>query len=186
MLTDPFISTSNNTDKASRKNYEKLGHPYGPQMQTLFSELLNWLLHSRSATEVILLVLHLGIFFALVLWVLWYVRKMEVNTTKADMDTLVARADTLYIAYHLLPESTHMDILFLTYTNPENLEVYQFASEVTKILRRCNIEKYDTINNIEWQKGTFMEFKIGGYGNSGRGWAEDDKDYEGDEAAKRY
>ena len=157
------------TDDDSRENYEKYGHPDGPQTQTLSFALPDWLLHPEGATAAVLVLLYLGMFVALVLWVMRYFRKTEVETTKAEMAPSVAGADASYLASHLRPDSTHMDVLFLIATTPENVEVSRQALEAADAMRRRKLEVRRTVEEAERRKGPAMEFDIGGGRRVGEG-----------------
>uniref|UniRef100_A0A7S4N457 J domain-containing protein n=1 Tax=Odontella aurita TaxID=265563 RepID=A0A7S4N457_9STRA len=160
------------TDSVSRENWEKYGHPDGPQTQTLSFALPDWLLHPEGTTAAVLVLLYLGMFVGLIVWVLKFVRKTESAASKAQLDSSVAGADMAYLASHLTPESTHLDVLFLIATTPENVEISRKAIEKSESIRAEKLELLNKKKAAEKKNGAggALEFDVEDDG----GWADDD------------
>eukprot|EP00568_Trieres_chinensis_P008584 CAMPEP_0183297532 /NCGR_PEP_ID=MMETSP0160_2-20130417/4810_1 /TAXON_ID=2839 ORGANISM="Odontella Sinensis, Strain Grunow 1884" /NCGR_SAMPLE_ID=MMETSP0160_2 /ASSEMBLY_ACC=CAM_ASM_000250 /LENGTH=696 /DNA_ID=CAMNT_0025459381 /DNA_START=45 /DNA_END=2135 /DNA_ORIENTATION=- len=161
------------TDPIAKENWEKYGHPDGPQRQTLSFALPDWLLHPEGSTAAVLLVLYLGMFIGLIVYVFRYVRKTEAAATRAELETSVAGADAAYLATHLRPDSSHTDVLFLIATTPENLEMSRKAIERAEEVRA---KKMEALKEAKKSSGE-MDFDL----SDSAGWA----DEEDDEAAAK-
>ena len=162
------------SDETSRVNFEKYGHPDGPQTRTLSFAMPDWLLHPTGNVAAILVLMYLGLFVALIAWVIRFMTQSE----RKALENTVASADAAYIASNLSPTSTHLDVLFVVATAPENLSISQ-----------TDIDRADTIR-AEREKLLGKEKKAaaksgGDFDDLMDGdWADEDED-EDDETKRR-
>ena len=166
------------SDETSRANFERYGHPDGPQTRTLSFAMPDWLLHPTGNVALVLVLLYLGAFVGLMAWVVRYMTTTEAAHAKKVRDSSVAEADAAYIATNLHPASTHLEVLFYIATTPENLSISQ-----------ADIAKADTLRakrTAFLSKQNENEKKTGGGLNEldldVEGWADDDDE---DEEMKR-
>lgn len=110
------------TTEEGKRNYEQYGHPDGKfQGNTFHFALPSWLLKPQGTTAVVLVVLYLGVFAALIYFVVNWTRKTEEQVKETEKSNIVAGADAAYLSSTLGPESTHLDVLLCIATTPENI-----------------------------------------------------------------
>lgn len=156
------------SDETSRENWEKFGHPDGPQTQTLSFALPEWLLHPEGNVALALLVMYLGMFAGIIIYVVKFVTKTEETAKRSMMDNSVAQSDMSYLAMHLRPDSSHVDVLFYIATCPELIEIAQQEIDKGEELKKLRIEYLNPSKKKREDDGF-------DFGNDG-GWAEDDDD----------
>lgn len=166
------------SDETSRVNFEKYGHPDGPQTRTLSFAMPDWLLHPTGNVALVLVLLYLGAFVGLIVWVVKYTTRTEAAHAKKALETSVAGADAQYIATNLTPTSTHLEVLFYIATTPENIAVSQAdisRADELRAKRREVLSKQDEDKNKTGGGFDDLDLDAGG-------WADDDEE---DEETKR-
>jgi len=163
-------------DETSRQNFEKYGHPDGPQTRTLSFALPDWLLHPTGSVAAILVLMYLGMFVGLIVWVVRFMTQSE----KKALQNTVASGDAAYIASTLSPTSTHLDVLFCLATTPENLSSSQADIDRADKIRAERLELLDKEKKSAAAKsgGDFDDLMMDG------DWADDDEE-DVDEDTKR-
>jgi hypothetical protein len=115
--------------------------------------------------------------FALIIYsVVKLVTKTEHESKKSMSDNSVAQSDLTYLAKHLRPDSTHLDVLYYVATCPESIEITQQAIDKGDELKVARIEFLNPSKKSQQQE-TFD------FGND-EGWANDDEDDDATKAAK--
>ena len=162
-------------DETSRQNFEKYGHPDGPQTRTLSFALPDWLLHPTGGVAAILVLMYLGLFVGLIVWVVRFMTQSE----KKALQNTVASGDAAYIASTLSPTSTHLDVLFCLATTPENLSASQADIDRADKIRAERMELLDKEKKSAAKSGgDFDDLMMDG------DWADDDEE-DVDEDTKR-
>ncbi|GMI07700.1 hypothetical protein TrLO_g13239 [Triparma laevis f. longispina] len=109
------------SDPESMNNYEKYGHPDGPQTATLSFAAPDWLLKPTGATAGIMILMYIGMFVGIIVYAWRYFNTADVQAkVKADSQS-VAQLDMQHLAMGLNENSTSMDILWWVATTPENV-----------------------------------------------------------------
>lgn len=162
------------SDEVARSNFEKYGHPDGPQTQTLSFALPDWLLHPEGKVAAVLVLLYLAMFVGIAIYAIRYVQAADNKASKAAMDTSVSAADPAYLASHLSPTSTHLDVLYLIATTPESISITSKNIAKAEELRK---EKLKLLKKRNPKKKESNEFDF----DDGGEWADDNEE---DEAAK--
>mmetsp|Transcript_4895 Transcript_4895/g.13866 ORF Transcript_4895/g.13866 Transcript_4895/m.13866 type:complete len:705 (+) Transcript_4895:149-2263(+) len=162
------------SDETSRENFEKYGHPDGPQTRTLSFAMPDWLLHPTGGVAAILVVVYLGLFVGIIVWVVRFMTQSE----KKALENTVASGDAAYIASSLSPTSTHLDVLFCLATAPENLSTSQADIDRADKIRAERMELLDKEKKAAAKTGGDFDDLMDG------DWA-DDNDEEEDEETKR-
>ena len=158
------------TDETAMLNYQQYGHPDGPPSSTTLAFALpEWLLHPQGNVVFVLLFLYLGMFILIVYAAIQFVKKEEKNVTVGNS---VAQHDIAYLAAHLSPTTSHLDVLYAIATTPENIAISQQSLNKIQALKR------ERLRESSKQKNREPVFDLDGTG----GWADDDD--EDDEAAK--
>lgn len=161
------------TDDVARDNYERFGHPDGPQTVTLDFALPDWLLHPEGNVAVTLGLLYVAIFVAMIVYLVRWGNKAEEDAKKVALDNSVAQSDMIYLAKHLRPDSTHHDVLFYIATSPENINITQQSLNTAEDLKKARMEYLNPKNKVE--------AVVENFDMDGGGWADDDDE---DEASK--
>jgi len=164
------------SDAISKSNWEQYGHPDGPQTQTLSFALPEWLLHPEGNVAIVLLLMYFAMFALIIYSVVKLVTKTEHESKKSMSDNSVAQSDLTYLAKHLRPDSTHLDVLYYVATCPESIEITQQAIDKGDELKVARIEFLNPSKKSQQQE-TFD------FGND-EGWANDDEDDDATKAAK--
>jgi len=164
--------------EASRLNFQKYGHPDGPQTRTLSFAMPDWLLHPTGNVALVLVLLYLGAFAGLIVWVVRYMTRTEAAHAKRALESRVAGADAQYIATSLSPASTHLEVLFYIATTPENLAISQ-ADIARADALRAERKAFLSKQNEDEKKagGGLKELDL-----DDGGWADDEEE---DEETKR-
>lgn len=163
------------TDDVARDNYERYGHPDGPQTSTLDFALPDWLLHPEGSVALVLAILYLGMFVALIAYLVRWGNKAEADAKKALLDNSVAQSDMAYLANHLRPDSTHREVLYCIATCPESVNITQQNLNAAEDLKKARLEYLNPKKKVEPVVDDF-DMDDGG-------WADDDEE---DEAAKAH
>ena len=169
----------------SRENWEKYGHPDGPQSQTLAFALPDWLLHPEGATAVVLVVLYIGMFISLIMYVIRFTTKTEKAAADAAFSMSVAGSDIEYIQENLKSDSTHEEILYIIATTPENVANTQKGLQLMESLKKERIatEQHEAMMA---EKADSKKSETDALLNDSGGWADEDEDGESAEAAKKH
>jgi len=162
----------------ARANWEKYGHPDGPQTQTLSFALPPWLLHPEGKIAIVLLVLYFSMFGGIIWYFIRTVTKKEKEAVRSMLDNSVAQSDVSYLATHLRPDSTHLDVLFYIATCPESIEITQLSIDKGDELKQARLEYLNPKGKNDQNDIVMKEFDLD---NDDDGWADEDED---DEAAK--
>ena len=163
------------SDETARANFEKYGHPDGPQTRTLSFAMPEWLLHPTGNVAAILVLMYLGLFVGLIVWVVRFMTQSE----KKALENTVATGDAAYIASNLSPDSTHLDVLLVLATTPENLSISQAdieRADKIRAERKELLDKEKKASAAAKSGGDFDDLMDGD-------WADDDDDE--DEDTKR-
>ena len=168
------------TDASSRVNFEKYGHPDGPQSRTLSFAMPAWLLQPSGNVALVLVILYLGAFVGLIIWVLRSLTRTQGAQARNFSENSVAGADAKYLANHLGPTSSHLEVLLCIATSPESLQIAQTEVEKAEKVRS---------ERIAFLGKKDREVKSGSGSNADRefdldagGWADDEEE---DEETKR-
>ena len=161
------------SDDTARANWEQHGHPDGPQTQTLSFALPDWLLHPEGKIALVLVLMYLAMFVGIVVYMFKFVTKTEEDAKKRQWDNSVSQSDMAYLATHLRPDSTHLDVLFYIATCPESLEITNQTLAKTDEIKAARIEFLNPSKKEKKKEEDSFDF------NSDEGWADDD-----DEATK--
>jgi curved DNA-binding protein CbpA len=163
------------TDDVARENYERYGHPDGPQTSTLDFALPDWLLHPEGSVALILVLLYIGMFITGIVYLVRWGNQAEAYAKKASLDNSVAQSDMAYLANHLRPNSTHREVLYYIATCPESVSVTQQNLNAAEDLKKARLEYLNPKKKVEPVVDDF-DMDDGG-------WADDDDE---DEAAKAH
>ncbi len=167
------------SDATARENWEKFGHPDGKQTQTLSFALPDWLLHPEGNIALVLLVMYLGMFALIIAYVIKFVTRTEEAAKKKQFDNSIAASDMAYLATHLRPDSSHVDVLYYIATAPESLQITEEAIAKAEELKKARIEFLNPKAAAAKKKEESDDF-----GFDTDGWAEEDDDNEASKAAK--
>eukprot|EP00591_Stephanopyxis_turris_P000728 CAMPEP_0195512008 /NCGR_PEP_ID=MMETSP0794_2-20130614/4127_1 /TAXON_ID=515487 /ORGANISM="Stephanopyxis turris, Strain CCMP 815" /LENGTH=735 /DNA_ID=CAMNT_0040639721 /DNA_START=211 /DNA_END=2418 /DNA_ORIENTATION=+ len=163
------------SDEVSRENWEKYGHPDGRQHETISLAMPDWLLNPSGGTAVVLVLLYMGMFVGLIVYVIQYGKRLEAKQ-KLDSDSLEAnvngKEDVKYLQEHLKDDSSHYEILYYIASTPENMKFAE--GSLDKNLEAIR-KKKEAMEEQRKNKGD-------DFGLDDGGWAEDDD--EEDEATK--
>lgn len=166
------------SDADSRHNWETYGHPDGPQTQTLSFALPHWLLHPEGNVAIVLLMMYLGMFFAIVVYMVKFVTKTEEDITKAQFDNSVAQSDLAYLATHLRPDSSHVDVLYFIATAPESIQITEANMAKAEEIKQARMQFLNPKKKEQVKKqDDNFEMDVGG-------WAEDEDEDEASKAAR--
>jgi hypothetical protein len=163
------------TNDIARENYELYGHPDGPQTSTLDFALPDWLLHPEGNVALVLVILYIGMFVALITYLVRWGNKAEEDAKKASLDNSVAQSDMAYLANHLRPDSTHREVLYYISTCPESVLITQQNLNAAEDLKNARLEYLNPKKKVE---PIVEDFDM-----DDGGWADDDEE---DEAAKAH
>lgn len=160
------------TDETAMQNYQQYGHPEGPpSSQSLDFALPDWLLHPEGNVVFVLLFLYLGMFVVIIYTALKFVKKEK----KEYLGNTVAQHDTMYLAANLSPTTSHLDLLYMIATTPENISISAKALEQIQELKQ---ERLKDESSKQKKKPAFdLDMDAGG-------WA-DDEDDESKEASQK-
>ncbi len=164
------------SDSTAKDNWEKHGHPDGPQTQTLSFALPDWLLHPEGNVALVLVVMYLAMFVGIIVYMFKFLTKAEEDIKKRQLDNSIAHSDMAYLATHLRPDSTHLDILFYIATAPESLEITEQALKKAEELKTARME----FLNPSQKKKVEDDFDL----DLDDGWADDGEDDAAVKAAK--
>lgn len=164
------------SDDTARDNWEKHGHPDGPQTQTFSFALPDWLLHPEGNIALALVVMYLAMFVGIIVYVFKFVTKAEEDIKNRQWDNSVAKGDLSYLATHLRPDSTHLDILFYIATAPESLEITEQAMKKADELKAARMEHLNPTKKKKEEDA--FDF------DTDEGWADDGDDDDAVKAAK--
>lgn len=165
------------SDIVGRENYEKYGHPDGPQTQTLSFAIPEWLLKPERSVAIVLLIMYFGLFIAIVYYLLTFVKNKEKQAENFRLDNSVAQSDIAYLATKLRPGSSHLDVLYYIATAPESIEFTEKAIEKAEEIKRARIELLNPTAS-KGENGTDI------FDMDDGGWAEDEDEDEDIKAAK--
>lgn len=166
----------------ARANWETYGHPDGPQTQTLSFALPSWLLHPEGKVAIALLMLYFAMFGGIIWYFVRTVTKKEKEAVRSMLDNSVAQSDISYLATHLRPDSTHLDVLFYIATCPESIEITQLSIDKGDELKQARLDYLNPKGKNNGQnESEVKEFDLDGDDD---GWADDDEDDEAAKAAK--
>jgi len=136
------IHTAYRALTTDKENYEQYGHPDGPiSSKNLSFALPDWLLHPKGTVAIVLILLYIGLFVALIFYVISWSKKQNETAAQRMADMSVAAADTAYLAATLTPDSTHMDVLLAIATTPESIHVSEEALDKIEKLKKEKIAK---------------------------------------------
>lgn len=165
------------TDPVAMRNYEQFGHPDGkPSSPTLNFALPEWLLHPKGKVALFLLLMYLGLFVAIIVYVLTYVKKTEEKRKQHFAKNSVAGEDIQYLATKLGPDSTHWEILYYIATTPESIQMTANGMEKIEQIRANKLAKIKK-EEEESKKGNLIALDDDG------GWASDDDNQTEEEKA---
>lgn len=158
------------TDNVSMKNYQQHGHPEGPPFsQTMAFALPTWLLHPEGNVVFILLGLYLGMFCLFIYAALRMLKSDSTTstTTRPAATGQVTLQDSLYLASNLSPTTSHLDILYMISTTPDNIQISQ------ENLRKIQQIKQERQKQQEKSKKSTSgdDFELD---DDNGGWADDD------------
>lgn len=171
------------SDSASRENWEKYGHPDGPQSQTLAFALPDWLLHPEGTTAVVLVLLYIGMFISLIMYVIRFTTKTEKAAADADFSMSVAGSDIEYVQEKLKSDSTHEEILYIVASTPENVAFTQKGLQEIEFMKKERISTEEHEAKMAKKAGSKKETDAL---LDDSGWADEDEDGESAEAAKKH
>ena len=154
------------SDPVSRSNWEIHGHPDGPQTQTLSFALPDWLLHPEGKVAAVLLLMYLGMFGVLIAYVVTYIKRKEMVESKKRMDNSVAGSDMSYLASHLHPESSHLEVLMILASTPENIEITESNIEKCEEMKAARLE-YLKPKKQKVQDAALFDMDEGGWADDG-------------------
>lgn len=166
----------------ARSNWETYGHPDGPQTQTLSFALPSWLLHPEGKVAIVLLLLYFAMFGGIIWYFVRTVTKKEKEAVRSMLDNSVAQSDISYLATHLRPNSTHLDVLYYIATCPESIEITQLSVDKGDELKQARLDYLNPSNKGKKSGRDDNEMKEFDLDNDDDGWADDDD--EDDEAVK--
>jgi len=182
------------SDSVAKQNWEEHGHPDGPQSQTFAFALPDWLLHPQGNVALILLLLYFGMFISIIIYVVKTVTKSDKQHAEKMKNMSVSESDMAYLATHLSPDSTHLEVLYYIATTPENIEMTSKDLEKADELKRQRIAFLNpsaaaatTTTKTTTKSTTDTKKNSNDFDMDDAGWADDDED-ENDEqiqAAKK-
>jgi len=159
------------TDETAMLNYQQYGHPEGPpSSQSMAFALPEWLLHPEGNVVFVLLFLYLGMFLAIIYTAINFVKKQD----KVHIGNSVAQHDAMYLAANLMPTTSHLDVLYMIATTPENISISE------KALARVESLKKERLQEESSKKKKEPDFDL----DMDTGWA-DDEDEEEKEASQK-
>jgi len=166
------------TDPVGKKNFELFGHPDGkPTSPTLNFALPDWLLFPKGNVALVLVLMYLGLFVGIIMYVVKYVTSAEEKVKKTLDQNSVAGGDLEYLAHKLSPNSTHWEVLYYIATTPESIDVTAKGIEKTQEIRdkknaklKKAAEEAKKVNNLTFD-------------DDDGGWADDDDETEEEKAA---
>lgn len=168
------------SDADSRHNWETYGHPDGPQTQTLSFALPDWLLHPEGNVAIALLLMYLGMFVGIVVYMIKFVTKTEKDITRAQLDNSVAQSDMAYLATHLRPDSTHIDVLYYIATAPESIQITEANMAKAEEIKEARLKFLNPKKKEMKKQQEDNNFEMDDVG----GWAEDEDEDEASKAAR--
>jgi curved DNA-binding protein CbpA len=161
------------TDKEGILNYQQYGHPEGPPSHSAMAFALpSWLLQPEGNVAVVLILLYLGMFVGIIIAAMRMVAGRGSPPKESAQDIRVAVRDAEYLAALLTPTTTHMDLLYMLCTTPQNIFLSEATLDHVEMLKRNRLKKLEVKE----------ENKLGDF-DLGDGWAEEDD--EEDEEVKQ-
>ena len=160
-------------DEVSRENWEKFGHPDGPQSQTLSFALPDWLLKPTGSTAAVLVLLYFGIFVALIAYVVRFVTNSGKSNDTSAMSLDVSAEDMQYLNNNLKPSSNHIDILCHIATTPSSISI---SNQQLKKYEQLLSEKKKSLATESTRRKNAAESANALLDDSG--WADDDEEEE--------
>ena len=168
------------TDEIAKENFEKYGHPDGPQSQTLSFALPDWLLKPTGTTATVLVLLYIGMFISLIVYVVRFVTKSSEGTESNILSLDVNAEDMQYLSQNLSATSTQLDVLCHIAASPSSIAI---SKQQLKKYDQLLSEKKKLVAPVSSKHKTTTESTNDLL--DGSGWADDD-DEEEKNAAKRH
>ena len=153
------------TDDVARENYELYGHPDGPQSQMLSFALPEWLLKPTGTTAAVLVLLYIGMFIGLIVYVVRFMTKPGKGNSTAGVGLNVSQSDVQYLKSNLKSNSSHIDILCYVVTTPDSLSLskQQLAEAEKMIAEKKASAEADTTKSKYNQTDSILD--AGGWGD---------------------
>ena len=124
------------SDPTSMSNYDQYGHPDGPQTATLSFAAPEWLLKPTGATAAVLVLMYLGLFVAICVYVYRYYTGAATMAEAKAQSNSVARLDMQHLAMGLNKNTAPMDLLWWLATTPENILEAKKRIEQVEVLKK--------------------------------------------------
>ena len=159
------------SDEESRENYERYGHPDGPQTSTLSFALPEWLIYPTGSTAIILVLMYVASFIALIWYVIQYMTKLDNAEVNAASGISVGKEDVDFLKKNLPKTTSPTDVLFYVTTTPVSLEISR--KQIEQYNKLCADRKKQLAEEAEKQKRSSNKQMDIDDLLSGSGWADD-------------
>lgn len=124
------------SDPVSMANYERYGHPDGPQTATLSFAAPEWLLKPTGATAVVLVLMYFFLFVGICVYAYRYFTSASTMAAAKAQSNSVARLDMQHLAMGLNKNTAPMDLLWWLATTPENIMEAKKRIEQVEALKK--------------------------------------------------
>ena len=174
-------------DEVGQHNYQQHGHPAGPLLTNLFQwQIPEWLFVWNERVQTLMMVAYASIVAALVGAIVYTVsqNKQQAKAAGEDVDdddytfqsNSVAQRDLEYLANHVRPDLTHIQVLTLALASPTNLAWAKRDLQKVEKLRAEKLQEQSSSKDPAQKRSTIQDFET--LVNEG-GWDDDDDDDDG-------